>query len=246
MDKPNALVFNRTGLTYRGGVEAVRDVSLTVGHGEFVSIVGPSGCGKSSLLGIAAGLQQPTAGTVVRSDQPQYVFQEAALMPWRSVLGNVEFMLELRGDDKRERREKAHSIIDLVGLTGFEDAMPSQLSGGMKMRASLARSLVCEPGVFLFDEPFGALDDFTRERLQSELLRIKAAKPFAGLLVTHSIIEACYLADRVVVMTGRPGHIAAEFVTGLPAERPTEVRYEQHFVDLCRMVSESLAKVSWA
>ncbi|GAA1705574.1 ABC transporter ATP-binding protein [Microbacterium sediminicola] len=235
-----ALDFEHIGLTYQGGVEAVRDVTLAIEPGEFVSVVGPSGCGKSSLLSIAAGLQKPTVGTYERVSQPQFVFQEAALMPWRSVLQNVELMLELKGEARAVRREKAAAAIALVGLSGFESALPRQLSGGMKMRVSLARSLVCEPDVFLFDEPFGALDEITRERLQGELLRIRERSPFAGMFVTHSIAEACFLSDRVIVMTGRPGQIAAEFRVELDAPRDSELRFDEQFVELCHSVTRAM------
>ena len=175
------LAFTGVGRTFPDGTEALRGVDLTVDRGEFVTVVGPSGCGKSTLLRLASGLDAPTSGTVrARSEQVGYVFQDPTLLPWRTVQRNVELLAELEKMPKPERRRRVAESISLVGLDGFEKHRPRALSGGMRMRVSLARSLVLEPDVFLFDEPFGALDEMTRERLNDELLQLFVDRRFAG------------------------------------------------------------------
>ena len=204
-DAPPALAFDAVSMTYADGTEALDDISLTIAPGEFVSIVGPSGCGKSTLARIASGLVTHTGGAVrIDREHLAFTFQEPTLLPWRRVLGNVELLMELRGVPARERQRIAREQIALVGLDGFEDRYPRSLSGGMKMRASLARSLALDPSVFLFDEPFGALDEITRERLIDELSALYVARGFTGFFITHSIPEAVFLSSRVVVDDG-PG-----------------------------------------
>ncbi|MFM9226982.1 MAG: ABC transporter ATP-binding protein, partial [Actinomycetota bacterium] len=199
-------------MVFPDGTRALDDVSFSVRAGEFVTVVGPSGCGKSTLLRIASALEQNTSGTcAVDRDSIGYVFQDATLMPWRTVRKNVELIAELHKLPKEERTRLGQQSIDLVGLNGFEDKYPRQLSGGMRMRASLARSLVMQPKVFLFDEPFGALDEITRERLNDELLRLFQIEGFAGLFITHSITEAVYMSTKVLVMSARPGRLIASF-----------------------------------
>ncbi|MEV4617566.1 ABC transporter ATP-binding protein [Asanoa sp. NPDC049573] len=198
-------------------VTALTGVDLTVGRGEFVSLIGPSGCGKSTLLRLVADLIQPTAGTVTVAGKPakqaridqEYgiAFQQAGLFDWRTVQRNVELPLELRGSSKAERRARAREMLDLVGLAEFAGHYPAQLSGGMQQRVAIARALAVHPPLLLMDEPFGALDEMTRERLQDELLRICARFGTSAVFVTHSIPEAVYLSDRVVVMSARPGRI---------------------------------------
>ena len=203
-----ALSFSHVGMTFPDGTEAVRDVSFDVAPKEFVTVVGPSGCGKSTLLRMAAGLLRHTAGEVrVNRERLGFVFQDATLMEWRTVQGNVELLAELRGMNGKERRQRAAEAIELVGLSGFENHYPKSLSGGMKMRVSLARTLTLEPPVFLFDEPFGALDEITRERLNEETLKLFEREQFAGLFITHSISEAVFLSTRVHVMSSRPGRL---------------------------------------
>jgi len=235
------LDFRGVGLTYSNGTEAVYDVSLTVGRGEFVSVVGPSGCGKSTLLRIASGLEDATAGLAgVATPRIGYVFQDATLLPWRTVRRNVELLAQLNGLPTGERRQKVQEAIDLVGLTGFERNLPKQLSGGMKMRTSLARSLVLEPELFLFDEPFGALDEITRERLGDELLKMFMERQFAGLFITHSVSEAVYLSTKVVVMSGRPGTVVGTFDVPFAMPREPEIRFTPEFADLVGEVSAAL------
>ena len=236
-----ALVFENVAMTFPDGTLALQDATFTVHPGEFVTVVGPSGCGKSTLLRIASGLVQQSGGTVaVDRESLGYVFQDATLLKWRTVQSNVELMAELSGVDKVKRRALASDVIDLVGLRGFEDKYPKQLSGGMKMRCSLARALVMNPSVFLFDEPFGALDEITRERLNDELLSLFQRQRFASLFITHSIAEAVFLSTRVLVMSGRPGEIVGDFAVPFDYPRSPELRFNPAFAELCGEVSHAL------
>ena len=236
-----ALRFDHVSMVFPDGTHAVEDVSLEVKRGEFVTIVGPSGCGKSTLLRIASGLEANTAGSLfVLRKSLGYVFQDPTLLPWRTVSKNIELLAELEGIPKQARQQAVEATIDLVGLRGFEDKYPKQLSGGMKMRASLARSLVLDPKVFLFDEPFGALDEITRERLNAELLRLFQYEGFAALFITHSITEAVYLSTRVAVMSPRPGRIVAEFGVPFPYPRTHDLRYSPEFAKLSGEISHAL------
>jgi len=236
-----ALTFDHIDMTFPDGTRAIDDVSFGVRPGEFVTIVGPSGCGKSTLLRIASGLLDPTVGSVAcdRSSLG-YVFQDPTLLPWRTVRRNVELNAELQGLAKAERRRRVDAAIELVNLTGHEQKYPKQLSGGMRMRCSLARSLVLSPKVFLFDEPFGALDEITRERLNAELLRLFATERFAALFITHSISEAVFLSTRVLVMSQRPGRIIGDYPVPFGAERPQELRFDPAFAELCARISNDL------
>ena len=236
-----ALQFNNVGMTFPDGTQALENVSLSVTPGEFVTVVGPSGCGKSTLLRIASGLETQTQGScAVDRDSIGYVFQDATLLPWRSVQRNIELLAELHGEAKAECQRRAQEAISLVGLDGFADKYPRQLSGGMRMRASLARSLVMKPRVFLFDEPFGALDEITRERLNDELLGLFQREGFAGLFITHSIAEAVYMSTRVLVMSPRPGRITASFDIPFAYPRDHDLRYSPEFAELCGQVSHAL------
>jgi NitT/TauT family transport system ATP-binding protein len=213
-------------------VEALRDVSIEVKPGRFVVLVGPSGCGKSTLLMMMAGLRQQTSGTVLVNDAPipqpdpdrvGVVFQEPSLFPWLTAEENVEFPLTLRGVAKSERRAKAEDALKLVGLEGFGKRHPHELSGGMKQRVSIARGMVQDPPVLLMDEPFAALDEQTRMTMGDELLRIWAATGKTVVFVTHSLTEAVYLADEVVVMSARPGRIVDHLMISLPRPRTYEM-----------------------
>jgi NitT/TauT family transport system ATP-binding protein len=235
------LRFSSVTKKFSGGTTALADASLEVSPGEFVAVVGPSGCGKSTLLRIASGLDDVSAGTVdVGAKQVGYVFQDATLLPWRSVAQNVGLLAELEKMDKAERGRRIAEAIELVGLTGFEKHLPHQLSGGMRMRASLARSLVLDPDLFLFDEPFGALDEITRERLNDELLRMFELRQFAALFITHSVAEAVFLSTRVTVMSGRPGCVIADIPVPFDYPRVPELRYTPEFASLCGEVSQLL------
>jgi len=241
-DRPRpALRFDRVGKVFDDGTHALAEASFAVMPGEFVGVVGPSGCGKSTLLRIAAGLTEVTSGRVeLASANLGYVFQDATLLPWRTVEGNVELFGELHGLPKAERRRLAADAINLVGLRGFEQHYPKALSGGMKMRASLARSLTLKPPVFLFDEPFGAIDEITRHHLNLELMRLFALERFAALFITHSISEAVYLSTRVHVMSARPGRIVASFDVPFDYPRPEELRFEPEFAELTGALNHAL------
>jgi len=235
------LGFEDVAMTFPDGTVALTGVDLTVRRGEFVTVVGPSGCGKSTLLRIASGLETASAGSVsLATDHIAYVFQDATLLPWRNVLGNVELLAELKGVGPKPRREKARQAIRLVGLDGFEKHLPKQLSGGMKMRASLARSFTLDPELFLFDEPFGALDEITRGRLQDELLKLFVEQHFAGLFITHSVAEAVYLSTKVVVMSGRPGTLVQAFDIPFPMPRDPDIRFSAEFAEVVGQVSHAL------
>ncbi|CAA9261082.1 MAG: Pyrimidine ABC transporter, ATP-binding protein [uncultured Corynebacteriales bacterium] len=239
------------GKTFRGrtDVVALTGIDLTVAAGEFVTFIGPSGCGKSTLLRVVADLTDPTAGTVTvngktarqaRLDQDYGIaFQQSGLMDWRTVARNVELPLELRGWDRRRRRDRALELLELVGLAEFAGSRPAELSGGMQQRVAIARALATDPKLLLMDEPFGALDEMTRERLQAELTRIARESGTTVAFVTHSIPEAVYLSDRVVVMSARPGRIAAVVDVGL-GERTDDTREAPEFFARVTEVREAL------
>ena len=249
-------VFN-PGTT--GQVDALVDIDLAIGPGEFVSLIGPSGCGKSTLLRLVADLIEPSAGTIeingkstrqARLDQDYgMAFQQAGLFDWRSVEKNIELPLELKGWDKARRRARAHDMLELVKLPDFAGHMPWQLSGGMQQRIAIARALAAAPSLLLMDEPFGALDEMTRERMQAELLRIAGETGAAVLFVTHSIPEACVLSDRVVVMSPRPGRITDVVAGRRPGTSPElapddveDVRESAAFFTAITDVREALRK----
>jgi NitT/TauT family transport system ATP-binding protein len=237
----DALVFDHVTKVFPDGTHAVADATLTVNSGEFVTIIGPSGCGKSTLLKMASGLTDVTGGSLrVDAKNIGYVFQDATLLPWRTVRRNVELFAELHHMPKLERRRVVQECIDLVGLTGFENHYPRSLSGGMKMRASLARSLTLKPGVFLFDEPFGAIDEITRDRLNTELMMLFVSERFAALFITHSISEAVYLSTRVLVMSARPGRIIASFDVPFAYPRTEDLRYTAEFAALTGAINHAL------
>ena len=235
------LRFEHLSMVFPDGTHALEDISFSVGAGEFVTVVGPSGCGKSTLLRIASGLTEPTAGDCdVDRDSIGYVFQDATLLPWRTVQRNVELNAELHRIPKDERKRRAAEAIELVNLVGHEDKYPKQLSGGMKMRCSLARSLVLNPEIFLFDEPFGALDEITRERLNDELINLFNSARFAALFITHSIAEAVFLSTRVLVMSARPGRIIGDYAIPFGSERPHDLRFEADFAEICGQINDDL------
>ncbi len=223
------------------GTLALDHVSLELGDQELVAIVGASGCGKSTLLRIVAGLDRQTAGSVETvGGNVGYVFQDPTLLPWRTVQANVELLGELHGVEPAGRRTAAVEAIRLAGLAGFEGHRPRQLSGGMRMRVSLARALTMRPRLFLFDEPFGALDELTRERLNEELLALHRHQGFAGLFVTHSITEAVGLASRVLVMSPRPGRLVADVSVPFGYPRAPGIRYSAEFGQVAAIVAGHL------
>lgn len=240
--------YDQTGGNEGPPTRALASTSLQVAAGEFVCVVGPSGCGKTTLLRILGGLLQPTRGRVtlkgevLTGPRPEigYVFQHANLMPWRTVLRNVGLPLELQRRPAQEIETRARAVLALVGLQGFEQSYPRQLSGGMAQRAALARTLVHEPELLLLDEPFGALDAITRERMNLELLNIRQAYAYTAVMVTHSISEAIFLADRVLVMSNRPGRIVAQIAVSLPYPRNLELMGSPEFASLTREVRRAI------
>lgn len=239
------LTIQNLGKVFPGGVAALENVNMQIARGEFVSLLGPSGCGKSTLLRIAAGLMAPTTGHVAWTPPPEkggigVVFQEPTLMPWADVRRNVETPLRIAGMDAAERQARALEMLALVGLESFSQAYPRTLSGGMKMRAAIARALVTRPQVLLLDEPFAALDEITRQQLNDDLLAICARAQLSVLFVTHSASEAVYLSDRVLVMTARPGTIQRELRITAPKPRADGFRHSAQYAAWCGDVSSAL------
>jgi NitT/TauT family transport system ATP-binding protein len=237
---------------FRGGTVALQGIDLEVNEREFVSLIGPSGCGKSTLLRVIGDLVPPSEGTATVNGKPAararrdrdyaIVFQQAVLYDWRTVAKNIALPLEMLGWDRRRRKARVDEMLQLVDLTSFADHYPWQLSGGMQQRVSIARALSFEPALLLMDEPFGALDEMTRERLNAELLRIWAETGSTVVFVTHSIPEAVFLSTRVAVMSSRPGRIAQVIEVDLPQPRTNSVREEPHFFELVTEVREALAR----
>ena len=230
-----------------GGLEVLDNVSFSVAPQEFVCVLGPSGSGKSTLLRILAGLLTPTSGSVIfspcgRNEKPciGLVFQQANLMPWRTALENITLPLELKGSSPEEARVQAQAWINQVGLQGFEDSWPRDLSGGMAQRVAIARALIQDPDLLLLDEPFGSLDALTRERMADDLLDLWQARRKTVIMVTHSISEALLLSDRVLVFTPRPGKIRLDLPVDLPRPRADEIRYTEHFGELARQLRNAI------
>lgn len=254
METPeNGALIRAEGLEHRfpGGIRALGGVDLSIGTGEFVSLVGPSGCGKSTFLRLVAGLLPVEAGRLsIAGQDPRkaraadhscsFVFQSPTLLPWRTVEDNVGLPLELEGASSAEIREGSRHWLSRVGLEDFSRAYPAQLSGGMRMRVSIARALSSRPRILLMDEPFAALDDLTRARLQEELLALREREGFTTIFVTHNVSEAVFLSDRVAVMSPRPGRIAGEFGAHFHQVRDSELRGEPEFARVVREVSRLL------
>jgi NitT/TauT family transport system ATP-binding protein len=248
-DRPLLDVHDLTVHFRPGGrrIDALKDFNLTLKSGEFVSLVGPSGCGKSTFLRVVAGLHKDYTGQVdiaadLRSDYLGFVFQRDSLLPWRTVLNNVAMGLEIRGIGKRERHDRARAMIDRVGLAGFEDAYPGQLSGGMRQRASVARTLIYEPRLLLMDEPFGALDAQVKGKIQELFLSIWQEMRPGVIFVTHDLAESIYLAERVVVLSGRPGRVKIDLPIDLdwPRTSPFEIWRDEHYLALHTQLWENL------
>src|SRR5712671_1315340 len=239
-----------SGLTkrYSAGQTVLDSVNLTISKGEFVTLIGPSGCGKSTALKLISGLAMPTGGTItVDGMTPKnareiisFIFQDATLLPWRTVQQNVGLGLELEGVESNRRKEKTSQLLELVGLQHMADAYPRELSGGMRMRVSIARALATSPRVMLLDEPFAALDEMSRDRLNEEILRLRAEQNWTAVFVTHSVSEAVFLSDRIVVLAPNPGRVFATFPVELPATRTADLRDTPEFEALVIQVSHAL------
>jgi NitT/TauT family transport system ATP-binding protein len=227
-----------------GGLRALEDISFDVHPREFVCVLGPSGSGKTTLLRILAGLISPTSGSFVfgHGEQPStgMVFQQANLMPWRTVFENIRLPMEVKQVDEAEARTKTQEMIELVGLQGFEESLPRELSGGMAQRVAIARALVHDPDLLLLDEPFGSLDAITRERMWNELSRIWQRRQKTVVMVTHSINESLFLADRVLVLTPRPGRVRLDLNVDLPRPRHDDIRYTPHFGKLAKTLRRAI------
>jgi NitT/TauT family transport system ATP-binding protein len=242
--------LNLTFETGDGPVHALKDVNLTVNRGDFVSFIGPSGCGKTTFLRCVAALEHPTGGSLTvngmtpdearRKRAYGYVFQAAGLYPWRTIAGNIRLPLEIMGFDKAEQERRVERVLDLVELSGFGKKFPWQLSGGMQQRASIARALAFDADILLMDEPFGALDEIVRDRLNEELLKLWAATGKTIGFVTHSIPEAVYLSTKIVVMSPRPGRITDVIDSPLPKERPLDIRDSREFIEIAHRVRDGL------
>lgn len=236
--------------TSDGPVHALKDVNLTINKGDFVSFIGPSGCGKTTFLRSIAALEHPTGGTLTvngmtpdearRKRAYGYVFQAAGLYPWRTIAGNIRLPLEIMGFSRAEQDERVARVLELVELAGFGKKFPWQLSGGMQQRASIARALAFDADILLMDEPFGALDEIVRDRLNEEVLKLWARTGKTIGFVTHSIPEAVYLSTKIVVMSPRPGRITDVIDSPLPKERPLDIRDSREFIEIAHRVREGL------
>jgi len=239
------LTLSGIAKTFDNGTQAIARLDLAVADGEFLSLVGPSGCGKSTALRIIAGLLTPDGGTVSFAEPKPavgFVFQEPTLMPWATALGNARLPLDLHGRNKGEANDRAARALARVGLKGFEKSYPRELSGGMKMRVSIARAMAAEPKLLLMDEPFAALDELTRQALNDDLLTLKHEDGLTVIFVTHSVYESTYLSSRVVVMTPRPGRVAADLVLSPPAGRDETYRLTPQFTADAGRVSAALKR----
>jgi NitT/TauT family transport system ATP-binding protein len=243
-DRPAVVTLKGVGKIFDNGVTALNGVDFSIRRGEFVSLLGASGCGKSTVLRIIAGLTQPTSGTVDRPDAEDraigFVFQEPTLMPWATVAGNVGLPLSLRKIPDAQARPRIAAALARVGLEPFAGAYPRELSGGMKMRVSIARALVDEPAVLLMDEPFAALDEITRFKLNDDLLKVWQSLRQTVVFVTHSVFESVYLSQRVVVMGARPGRVVSEVPVDAPFPRDENFRTSPEYAALCRRASAAL------
>lgn len=246
VDQP-AITLTHVRKAYSNGTVALQDMSLSINESQFVSLVGPSGCGKSTVLRIIAGLGKMTSGSIewgAHQSQRQlaYVFQDAALMPWATVLDNVLLPLKLGGKSRSQALPTVREALHLVGLDGFSHSYPRELSGGMKMRVSIARALVTQPSILLMDEPFGALDEITRSKLNGDVLKLWSQKRWTVVFVTHNIYEAVYLSNRVIVMAARPGRVVADIPIDAPYPRTDEFRTSPLYNEYCREVADRLSE----
>jgi len=243
--------LDRVGKRFGDGPPVLEEISLAVEAGEFVSFIGPSGCGKSTLLRLIAGLAAPTAGEITvdgmtpanAREEAFFVFQDATLLPWKRVAENVELPLMLRGDPTAKRQERVNAMLELVGLSPAAKKFPWQLSGGMKMRVSIARALSVAPRILLLDEPFGSLDEMTRDQLNEDLLAIRERDPFTAFFVTHSVAEAVFLSTRIVVLSANPGRTHCTIAVPFTYPRPPELRESPEFLRLLAATSHELRAV---
>jgi NitT/TauT family transport system ATP-binding protein len=251
-EKP-VIVLRQVSKRFANGTLAIKDCSIALEPNSFATLLGPSGCGKSTILRIIAGLTKPTAGTIDwpnATDHPDgrsihnlgFVFQDPTLMPWATAITNVRLPLDLAGIARSKATALAREVLENVGLAGFENAYPRELSGGMKMRVSIARAIVTRPSVLLMDEPFAALDEITRFKLNNDLLELWRRNRFTVIFVTHSVFESVYLAQRIVVMAARPGRVMADIVIDAPYPRDEAFRISARYSDYCRRVSHTLAE----
>ena len=249
MDKPAGVItLQHVSKTFRdknGVLDVLEDIQADIKPQEFLCVLGPSGCGKTTLLRLLAGLIEPTAGEIILPENHQLriglVFQESNLMPWRTVMDNILLPLELRGVDREEALKKAEALVELVGLQDFTSVWPESLSGGMAQRVAIARALIQDPDLLLLDEPFGALDALTREKMGAELLRIWQARRKTVVMITHSISEALLLADRVLVLSQRPGTVLLDMKVDLPRPRGEDARYSRRFQEMSREIRKAIA-----
>lgn len=251
MSNQSLIELNHVDKIYADGTVAVRDFNLSIGNAEFVSLLGPSGCGKSTLLRLIAGLGEISNGSISwpqpdhdgehqRQREIGFVFQEPTLMPWATVFQNVYLPLKLAGANKTETRDKIMAALENVGLADFAEAYPRQLSGGMKMRVSIARALITKPSLLLMDEPFAALDEITRIKLNNDLLKLWHGQNWTVVFVTHSVYESVYLSNRIVVMAARPGRVIADIPIEVPYPRDEDYRTSERYNHYCRQVSAQL------
>jgi NitT/TauT family transport system ATP-binding protein len=251
VEQPSLVTVEGLGKTFPNGLTVLQDVSFRATSGDFISLIGPSGCGKSTILRLLAGLTETTTGKISidgltprnARELTSFVFQEATLLPWRTVENNVALTLELEGLPRNKRKEKTAGLLKLVGLEDFSKLYPRQLSGGMKMRVSIARALASSPRLLLMDEPFGALDEMTRNHLNEELLRLKQQQKWTAFFVTHSVAEAVFLSNRVLIMAAKPGRIHREIAIDLPLVRTAELRENERYLELIGKVSAALHEV---
>ncbi len=242
------LVLRSVGKTYANGTVALQGMDLTIRHGDFLSLLGPSGCGKSTALRLIAGLSQPTSGLIdwrgpkMKKSDVGFIFQEPTLLPWASVFDNVWLPLRLQGISRSSASARIGAVLESVGLGAFHNSVPRELSGGMKMRVSIARGLVAKPRLLLMDEPFAALDEITRFQLNKDLLDLWQAEKFTVIFVTHSVFESVFLSNRIVVMAARPGRMFGEMAVDQPYPRDQSFRTSAHYGELARDTSAMLGE----
>jgi NitT/TauT family transport system ATP-binding protein len=242
--RPSLLSLNNISKTFDNGTTAIDGFDLDVRAGEFLSILGPSGCGKSTILRLISGLEEPSSGEIIRSGQGEvgFVFQEPTLLPWANTFENIYWPLKVKGVSKRDAKDRVEEALEMVGLSNFSTHMPLELSGGMKMRVSIARALVTKPKLLLMDEPFAALDEITRNKLNDDLLELKSIHDWTILFVTHSVYESVFLSSRIVVMAAGPGRITHDMALDTSYPRSQNYRMESQYASYCREAVDALER----